>query len=177
MSQASRTANKTGNVPSRLFIIAITALGLDGAACYLTGLMLIAVPPSSLHTVVSFFTQSELREDPRDDIVAQILNATSPSGINSRPAQPALLFIYGIITVVLVIALLLDRRWAHPCMIVWLTTVIGYQVSTMAVALTPGTGVHSTFELLALAMTGHHYINQRRHRSTPTTRHRNARTG
>jgi uncharacterized membrane protein len=62
----------------------------------------------------------------------------------------------------LVIALLLNKLWAYPCMIVVLLIFIGYQL--YRIALHPGVGLIAltVFDALIVALTWREYHRQRR---------------
>lgn len=88
-------------------------------------------------------TRVELMEDPQDLIATHLLTATDESGARSWAAVPVILLLFGATTIVLTVALLLHCAWAHPCMIIWITTTIGSQLSRVAV--TPTKGLMATY--------------------------------
>lgn len=147
---------------SRGVVFAVTAKGLDGAASFLCGLMLMALTPSRLHAVVVFLTQAELMEDPHDLAATQLLRATSERGVAGGAVLPVVLLFYGATTVVLAVGILLSRDWAHPCMIVWMTTSMGYQICRFAMTPARGLLAHIIFDGAVLTLIWRQHVRQHR---------------
>ena len=74
------------------------------------------------------------------------------------------LLTHGAVKVVLVIALLLDKLWAYPWMIGFLTLFIGYQLYRIALHPTTGLIALTIFDAVILALTAREYRRQRQHR-------------
>ena len=103
------------------------------------GLLLLFVGPGSIHHLVAALTQGELSEDP-NDVIARYLLHTADGLTGSAVLFGAVyLLLHGAVKVVLVIALLLNKLWAYPCMIVVLLIFIGYQL--YRIALQPSVGL------------------------------------
>ncbi len=144
------------------FKVGIILKGLDGAVEIAGGLLLLFVTPEQIHWLVRVLTQGHLSQDP-DDVVARYLLHTA-DGISG----PGVLFgavyllVHGIVKVVLVTALLLNRMWAYPWLIGVLILFILYQL--YRIALTPATGMIALtiFDALVLALTWREWRVQRR---------------
>src|SRR5215210_2387472 len=111
-----------------LFEIGIIGKGIDGAAELLGGILLLLSSPDRLRHFAVLLTQGELSEDPHDLIATHLLH--SADGLTGGEVRFGAIYLlaHGVVKVVLVIALLLDKLWAYPWMIAFLTLFIGYQL-------------------------------------------------
>ena len=114
-------------------------------------------------------TQGELSEDPHDLIATHLLHTAN--GLTG----PAVLFgavyllVHGIVKVVLVVALLLNKLWAYPWMIAILTLFIGYQLYRIALDPTVGLVALTLFDVAILILTWREYRVQRSRRLEPSS--------
>ena len=72
------------------------------------------------------------------------------------------LLVHGAVKVVLVIALLLNKLWAYPCLIIVLLIFIGYQLYRIALEPSVGLIALTTFDAVIVALTWREYRRQRR---------------
>ena len=146
------------------FKIGIIAKGSNGVAEIVGGLLLLFVTADQIHSLVRGLTQGELSEDP-DDVVAIYILRTA-DGISG----PGVLFgsvyllVHGIVKVVLVVALLLNRLWAYPWLIGVLIIFIAYQLYRIALTASAGLIALTVFDAVVLALTWREWRVQRRHR-------------
>ena len=153
----------------RVFQIGIIAKGLNGLAELVGGLLLLFVTPGSIHHLVAVLTQGELSEDP-NDVIARYLLHTADGLTGSAVLFGAVyLLLHGAVKVVLVIALLLNKLWAYPCMITVLLIFIGYQLYRIALQPSAGLIVLTVFDAVIVVLTWREYRRQRR---IPGSRHR-----
>jgi uncharacterized membrane protein len=153
----------------RLFQIGIIAKGLNGLLELVGGLLLIFVTPSDIHRLAAAITQGELSEDP-DDVIARYILHTSDGLTGSAVFFGAIyLLLHGAVKVVLVIALLLNKLWAYPCMIVVLLIFIGYQMYRIALHPTVGLIALTVFDSMIVALTWREYLRQRHRREDPVS--------
>ena len=146
----------------RVFEIGIIVKGLNGLAELLGGLLLLFATPRSIHRLAVVLTQGELSEDPHDLVARYLLHTANGLTGNAVVFGAVYLLLHGAVKVVLVIALLLNKLWAYPCMIVVLLIFIGYQL--YRIALHPGVGLIAltVFDALIVALTWREYHRQRR---------------
>ena len=111
----------------RTFEVGITLKGIDGAFELIGGVLLLAVPPDSINRLVTTLTQGELSEDPHDFIASHLL--TTAHGLTGTAVLYGALYLlsHGLVKIVLVIALLKNKLWAYPSMIVLLLVFVVYQ--------------------------------------------------
>lgn len=146
----------------RLFAIGIIGKGLNGLAELIGGLLLLFVTPDSIHHLVAVVTRGELSEDP-NDLVARYLLHTANGLTGSAVIFGAVyLLVHGAVKIVLVIALLLNKLWAYPCMITVLLIFIGYQLYRIALQPSAALVVLTAFDVLIVTLTWLEYRRQRR---------------
>jgi uncharacterized membrane protein len=148
----------------RLFQIGIIGKGLDGAAELLGGILLLLTSADRLRHLAVVLTQGELSEDPHDLIATHLLHsAVSLTGGAVRFGAIYLL-VHGAVKVVLVSALLVNKLWAYPWMIGFLSLFIGYQLYRIALQPSGGLTALTVFDALVLVLTVREYRRQRQHR-------------
>jgi uncharacterized membrane protein len=145
----------------RFFEIGIIAKGLNGIAELVGGLLLLFVTPARIQHLAAFLTQGELSEDPHDLIATHLLHTTNGLTGNAVLFGAIYLLAHGVVKVVLVVALLLNRLWAYPWMIGVLLLFIGYQVYRIALQPTAGLIALTVFDIAIVALTGREYARQR----------------
>jgi uncharacterized membrane protein len=72
------------------------------------------------------------------------------------------LLLHGAVKVVLVIALLLNKLWAYPCMIIVLLIFIGYQLYRIAMQPRAGLVALTIFDAVIVTLTWREFRRQRR---------------
>ncbi len=145
-----------------VFEIGIIAKGLNGLTELVGGLLLLFVTPGGIHHLAAAITQGELSEDPHDVIARYILHTANGLTGSAVLFGAIYLLAHGAVKVVLVIALLLNKLWAYPCLIVVLLIFIGYQLYRIALDPSPGLIALTIFDALIVALTWREYRRQRR---------------
>ena len=112
----------------RTFEISIILKGLDGALELIGGVLLLAVSPATISHLIARVTQHELSEDPNDVIATRLLHFGAGLTGSSVRFAAAYLLGHGIVKVVLVVALLRNKLWAYPWLILFLIIFIYYQL-------------------------------------------------
>jgi uncharacterized membrane protein len=153
----------------RTFEIGIIAKGVNGVAELVGGLLLLLVSPDRIQALAVTLTQGELSEDPHDFIATHLLHTTSGLTGDAVLFGAIYLLIHGLIKIVLVVALLLNKLWAYPWMIGVLLVFIGYQLYRIALQPTAGLIALTVFDVGIVALTWREYTRQRRTRRTPST--------
>jgi uncharacterized membrane protein len=145
-----------------VFAVGIIAKGLNGLTELVGGLLLLFVTPGGIHHLAAAITQGELSEDPHDVIARYILHTANGLTGSAVLFGAIYLLVHGAVKVVLVIALLLNKLWAYPCLIVVLLIFIGYQLYRIALDPSPGLIALTIFDTLIVALTWREYRRQRR---------------
>ena len=146
----------------RVFEIGIIAKGLDGLVELVGGVLLLFVTPGGIHHLAAVITQGELSEDPHDVVARYVLHTANGLTGNAVLLGAIYLLAHGAVKVVLVIALLMNKLWAYPCMIIVLLIFIGYQLYRIALDPSAGLIALTFFDALIVALTWREYRRQRR---------------
>lgn len=145
----------------RVFEIGIIAKGLDGLVELVGGVLLLFVTPGGIHHLAAMITQGELSEDPHDVVARYILHTANGLTGSAVLFGAVYLLAHGAVKVVLVIALLLNKLWAYPCMIVVLLIFIGYQLYRIVLDPSAGLIALTIFDAVIVALTWREYRRQR----------------
>jgi len=146
----------------RLFVIGIIGKGLNGLAELVGGLLLLFVTPENIHRLVAVLTRGELSEDPNDFVARYLLHTANGLTGSAVIFGAVYLLVHGAVKIVLVIALLLNKLWAYPCMIIVLLIFIGYQLYRIVLQPSIGLVVLTVFDALIVMLTWREYRRQRR---------------
>lgn len=152
---------KPQNWLDRIFEIGIIGKGLNGVAELIGGTLLLFSTPARIHHVLAALTQGELSEDPHDSIATHLLHTGNGLTGNALLFGAIYLLAHGIVKVVLVVALLLNKLWAYPWMIIVLILFISYQVYRIALHPTAGLVTLTAFDLVIVLLTWREYKQQR----------------
>jgi uncharacterized membrane protein len=147
------TMFKPQDTLDRAFQIGIIAKGLNGLTELVGGLLLLFVTPGGIHHLAAAITQGELSEDPHDVIARYILHTANGLTGSAVLFGAIYLLAHGAVKVALVIALLLNKLWAYPCLIVVLLIFIGYQLYRIVLDPSPGLIALTIFDALIVALT------------------------
>jgi uncharacterized membrane protein len=145
----------------RAFEVGIILKGLNGLAELVGGLLLLFATPGSIRRLAVVLTQGELSEDPHDIIARYLLHTASGLTGSAVRFGAVYLLLHGAVKVVLVIALLLNKLWAYPCMIVVLLIFIGYQLYRIALQPSADLVLLTAFDVVIVALTWREYHRQR----------------
>jgi uncharacterized membrane protein len=144
----------------RVFEVGIVLKGLDGVLETIGGLLLLAVTPATINTVVASLTQHELSEDPNDLVATHLLGYAQGLSGTSVTFAALYLLAHGIVKVVLVAALLRNQLWAYPWMIGFLTLFIGYQLYRLILHPALGLGALTVFDAVIVWLTWREWRKQ-----------------
>jgi uncharacterized membrane protein len=156
---------KPQNWLDRVFEIGIIGKGLNGAVELLGGLLLLFVTPNRIRHLAVSLTRVELSEDPNDFIATHLLHTTNGLTGNAVLFGAVYLLAHGAVKVALVVALLLNKLWAYPWMIVVLLVFIGYQLYRISLDPTAGLIALTLFDVVIVVLTWREFRQQRRIRN------------
>ena len=158
------------DVLDRTFEISIILKGLDGVLELIGGVLLLFLRPATISFIISRVTQHELSKDPDDFIATRLLrfgNGLTGSAVRFAAVY---LLVHGIVKVVLVLALLRNKLWAYPWLIVTLVLFIGYQLYRIALEPTVGLVALTIFDAFVVWLTWREWRKQLAHQSTVDAR-------
>lgn len=145
----------------RAFEVGIILKGLNAVVEVVGGLLLLVLTPDQLQALAVRWTREELSEDPHDFIATHLLHTAGGLTGDAVLFGAAYLLTHGLVKLVLVVSLLLNRLWAYPVMIAVLLAFIGYQLYRIALHPTPGLIALTVFDAAIVALTWHEYLRQR----------------
>jgi len=153
-----------------VFRIALVFKGLDGLLELIGGVILLLVRPEQIRGFADFLTRGELQEDPRDFIATHVLTASNAfSGHGGLAFWSALyLLSHALVKIVLVWAVIRDKLWAYPWMIVFLLAFIVYQVIAMALQFSIGLLLLTILDVVVCWLTYREYRRLRKQRTAVT---------
>jgi uncharacterized membrane protein len=144
------------------FEVGIILKGLDGLAEIVGGVILLLVSPATINRIVARMTEHELSQDPNDYIATHLLRYAH--GLTGGAVTFAAIYLlsHGIVKVILVGALLRNKLWAYPLLILMLVVFIVYQLYRIALS-PPSTGLIAltVFDLLLTWLTWREWRKQR----------------
>jgi uncharacterized membrane protein len=149
----------------RIFYAGMIIKGIDGFLETVGGVLLFLIRPDQLAGIIRFLTQKELVEDPKDAVIAYLLNASHYFSVRSELFIAAYLLANGLVKIVIVMSLLKNKLWAYPLGITLFSAFVGYQVYQYAQSGSPVILVFMCFDVLVIALTWHEYRVVRRHLS------------
>ena len=152
----------------RVFLVGIVAKGLNGTAELVGGFLLLVVTPAFLQRLAVSWTHGELSEDPHDLVATHLLHTADGLTGSAVLFGAVYLLVHGLVKVVLVVALLRDKLWAYPWLIVVLLLFIAYQLYRIAVDPTAGLVALTVFDAAIVALTWREHGVQRRRRRERT---------
>ncbi len=103
------------------------------------GILVLALSPSTVTGITRFLTESALQANPHNYIATHIAHFGQHLAAGHNIFAAAFLLTHGLVKVVLVICLLLNKLWAYPWALVVLSLFLVYQVYQLVVS--PGFGM------------------------------------
>ncbi|MFC5501820.1 DUF2127 domain-containing protein [Lysinimonas soli] len=151
----------------RVFRVSLALKGADGILELIGGVLLLLVSPRQLNDLVRVLTQHELSEDPHDLIATTLVHAVSGLSTSASLFGAIYLLLHGLVKVVLVIAVLLDRLWAYLWIMAFLAIFIVYQCYQLVVGFGWGLALLTAFDVFVVWLTWREYrIHRDRRRQT-----------
>jgi uncharacterized membrane protein len=144
------------------FRTGITMKGIDGLLEIIGGVLLWFVKPSQISGPMQLFFQHELSRDPHDFIAKHLLHM-SVKLANSDPTFASLFLLsHGVVKVVLIIGLWLDKLWAYPATIVVFGAFSAYQMYRFTHTHSIFLVLLTIFDVFLIYLTWHEYEEQKR---------------
>ncbi len=148
---------KKPDLLDRLFRVGIILKGLDGLLEIIGGLALFFVSPAALNRLAIGLTAHELSQDPHDFIARHLLRSAAKLNGHAVVFGALYLLSHGLVKIVLVGALLKNKLWAYPWMIVFLLLFIVYQLYRLTIEPTFGLSVLTIFDAIIAWLTWREY--------------------
>ena len=152
---------KPHSLLDRTFEIGIILKGLDGVLELVGGLLLLVVPPETINNIVAALTRGELSEDPHDFVASHLLQTAHGLSGHGLLFGALYLLSHGIVKIVLVVAVLKNKLWAYPAIIVFLLIFIVYQAYRVVLDHGLGMTALTIFDIFIVWLTWREYQQQR----------------
>lgn len=145
----------------RVFRLSLALKALDGAFEIVGGVLLLALSPEQLSRLARAVTQHELSQDPHDVIARHVLHAARGLTHGTTVYAGIYLLSHGVAKVVVIVAVLRDRLWAYPAMIVLIAAFIAYQLYRIVLDPTIGLTLLTIFDAFVVWLTWREYQARR----------------
>ncbi|HVH75143.1 MAG TPA: DUF2127 domain-containing protein [Stellaceae bacterium] len=147
----------------RLFQLSVLLKGAHALVECAGGVLLAVVSTQTIVGWVIWLTQDELSEDPHDFVAAHLSAMAQHFTVSSKNFYTFYLVSHGLVKVVLVVGLLMEKLWAYPASLAVLGVFILYQVYRFSYTHSPGLVALTLFDILVIALIWHEYRLVRRH--------------
>ncbi|HKV03627.1 MAG TPA: DUF2127 domain-containing protein [Candidatus Acidoferrales bacterium] len=147
------------------FRISIALKGLHALFETIGGLILLKVAPQTIDRFVISVLHPELAEDPQDFVAAHIRLASQHFVASGGHFASWYLLSHGVVKLVLVVSLFMNKLWAYPLMTALLTAFAAYQTYRFALTHSLAMILLTVFDVVVIALTWLEYRKQRRARA------------
>ncbi len=112
----------------KTYEIGIIIKGIDGTLELIGGVLVLVLSPGTILNITNFFTQDTLQENPHNFLANHIEKAGHHLASGQTTFAALFLLTHGLVKVVLVTCLLLNKLWAYPWALVVLSIFLAYQL-------------------------------------------------
>jgi uncharacterized membrane protein len=123
----------------KTYEIGIVIKGIDGVLELIGGILVLVLSPGTVLSITNFFTQDALQKNPHNILANHIEKAGHHLASGQTTFAALFLLTHGLVKVVLVTCLLLNKLWAYPWALVVLSLFTVYQVYLLVTK--PGFGM------------------------------------
>lgn len=134
----------------KTYEIGIIIKGIDGTLELLGGILVLALSPHTITGITAFLTEDALRENPHNFIALRVQHAGHHLASGHTVFAAAFLLTHGLVKVVLVTCLLLNKLWAYPWALVVLSFFLVYQVYLLITAPTFGMAFLTVLDVIII---------------------------
>jgi len=152
----------------KTYEIGIILKGIDGVAELIGGLFLWLVSPTAINGLTRFLTQNELAENPHNFFATHILHYGTELAKGHNTFAIAFLLTHGLVKVVLVTCLLMNKLWAYPYALVALGLFLVYQVYELVVHPTFGMAFLSVLDAIIILLVWREWQQVKSHKLPAT---------
>lgn len=134
----------------KTYEIGIIIKGIDGTFELLGGILILTLSSDTIHRITSFLTASELNQDPHNFIATHIVKLGDHLANGHNIFAAAFLLTHGLVKVVMVTCLLLNKMWAYPWSLGILTLFLIYQIYALIISPTFGMAYLTVLDTLII---------------------------
>lgn len=150
---AAVKTSSAGTTIDGVFRLSILIKGLDGILETLGGILLLVIPLQGLSDAAQWAAAWAVVQEPDGVLATSLLGITTNLTAVTAVLAALYLLAHGVVKLFLVWAVLKDKLWAFPLMIVFLLGFVGYQSYEIGRHLSWGLVALTAFDLLVVALT------------------------
>ena len=136
----------------KTYEIGIIIKGIDGTLELIGGVLVLALSPQAINSTTRFLTQNSLQEDPHNFIAVHIAHAGHSLASGHNIFAALFLLTHGLVKVVLVTCLLLNKLWAYPWALGALGLFLVYQAYQLITAPTLGMSLLTVLDIAIIGL-------------------------
>jgi uncharacterized membrane protein len=145
-----------------VFEVSLILKGILAALEIIGGIVAYFVSQQFLLSVVTFITQDEFAEDPRDLLANYLVHAAQHLSISTQHFMALYLLSHGVIKLFVIIGLLQQKLWYYPTALVVFGLFIVYQLYRFSFTHSPWLLVLTVLDIIVMWLTWHEYSYLRR---------------
>lgn len=149
----------------KTYEIGIIIKGVDGTLELVSGILILTLSSDTILRITHFLTQNELHQDPNNFIATHIVKLGDHLANGQNIFAALFLLSHGLVKVVMVTCLLLNKMWAYPWSLSILTAFFLYQIYVMIVSPTFGMAYLTVLDSLIIYLVYREWQQQIRNRS------------
>ncbi|HEY5442142.1 MAG TPA: DUF2127 domain-containing protein [Candidatus Saccharimonadales bacterium] len=134
----------------KAYEIGLVIKGVDGILELIGGVLVLSLSPGTINGITRFLTQSSLQDDPHNFIATHIAKAGHHLAAGHNIFAAAFLLTHGLVKVVLVTCLLLNKLWAYPWALGALGLFLVYQLYQLITAPTFGMAFLTVLDMIII---------------------------
>ena len=136
----------------KTYEIGIIIKGIDGTLELIGGALVLALSPSAINGITKFLTENALQQDPDNLIATHIAKFGHHLASGHNIFAAAFLLTHGLVKVVLVVCLLLNKHWAYPWALGILGLFLVYQGYQLITAPTFGMAFLTVLDIVIIGL-------------------------
>ena len=147
----------------KVFEVSILMKGAHALLECISGVLLALISTTTIAGLAKTLTQEELIEDPQDLLASTLLNNAQHFSVSTEHFYAFYLLSHGIVKLLLVAGLLMNKLWAYPASLVALGLFILYQLYRYSYTHGIGLIFLTVFDIAVMVLIWHEYRLVRRY--------------
>jgi uncharacterized membrane protein len=136
----------------KTYEIGIVIKGIDGVLELIGGVLVLVLSPGTILNITNFFTQDALQENPHNILANHIEKAGHHLASGQTTFAALFLLTHGLVKVVLVTCLLLNKMWAYPWALAVLGIFLVYQAYLLVTRPTFGMAFLTVLDIIIIGL-------------------------
>jgi uncharacterized membrane protein len=154
----------------KTYEIGILIKGIDGVLELIGGVLVLVINPHTITGITNFLTQDALENNPHNFIAVHIAKTGHHLAAGHNIFAAAFLLTHGLVKVVLVACLLLNKLWAYPWAIVVLGLFLVYQAYLLVTQPTFGMAFLTILDIIIIGLIYREWQQVRHDNGTHTSK-------